>query len=458
MRRVSHSSNAGLALVAMLVVTGTLTACGGGGGGGGTLANGNPAACSATGEKQFVLDAMREWYLWNDLLPGNVNINDFGSPESLLAFLATFSPDDGSGSPIDRFSSINSAAADSAFFGEGQFEGFGFSRRFVAANDLRLTRVFTSSPAFDASPRLERGQRIVALNGRSIAAIEAAEGVGAVLDTSPLEFTMRRPDNTEFVVTIAQGLVTIDPIPQFRIIPLPGTPGIGYMELATFISTADPAFDSVFGQFSAAGVTDVIVDLRYNGGGLVSTAELLGDYLGGIAWQNLVFSETLFNADRAAANDDVEFFELRGNSVNLQRLVIIASNNTASASELVTNSIDAFIDVVIVGDDTFGKPVGQIGLEFCEQILRPTSFQTVNANGFGDYFDGLPVDCPALDDLNVAVGADNDPNIEAAVDFLSSGSCPTMSAPGGISKPSAAEFRRKNEWRGPASREFAGAF
>ncbi|MBT8100151.1 MAG: hypothetical protein KJO82_10390 [Gammaproteobacteria bacterium] len=455
MKREMHTLKNRITSVASCLSVMMLSACGGGGGGD-ALANGGTGECSQTAQKQFVLDAMLDWYLWNDLLPTNVDVNDYTSPESLLAFLSTFSPDDGFGNSIDRFSSINTAAADSAFFGEGQFEGFGFSSRFVAADDLRLTRVFSSSPAFDAG--LERGQRIVELDGRTIAQIEAAEGVGAVFDTSPLEFRMRETNGNEFVVSITQGLVTIDPVPQSRIIPLPGTPGIGYIELATFISTADPEFDTVFGQFAAAGVSDVIVDLRYNGGGLVSTAELLGDYLGGIAWQNLVFSETLFNADRSAANDDVEFFELRGNSVNLQRLVIIASSNTASASELVTNSVDAFIDVVIVGDDTFGKPVGQIGLEFCEQILRPTSFQTVNANGFGDYFDGLPVDCPATDDLSIPVGANNDPNIEAADEFLSAGSCPTAAAPGGVSKPVAAGIRLQNEWRGPAWREFAGAY
>lgn len=440
---------------AALLVTAGLAACGGGGGVG--PVSGPPAACSNDGQKQFVLDAMRAWYLWNDLLPASVDLDGFASPDDLLEFLTTFSPDDGGGNPIDRFSFITSVEAEEAFFGEGQFEGFGFSSRFVAAGDLRLTRVFASSPANAAG--LVRGQRILELDGRTIAAIEAAEGVSAVLGTSPLDFTMRRPDGSEFTVTIAHDIVTIDPVPQFRIIPVQGTPGVGYMELATFISTADPEFDNVFGQFAAAGVTDVIVDLRYNGGGLVSTAELLGDYLGGAVAQNLVFSETQFNAEMATANNRTEFFELRGNSLNLSRLVVIATRSTASASELVTNSMEPHAaDVVIVGDDTFGKPVGQVGLQFCEQVLRPTSFQTVNADGFGDYFDGLPVDCPAADDLEVAVGADDDPNVEAALAYLSSGACPVAALPGGQAKPSAQWSGKMLDRRGPPAREFADAF
>ncbi len=66
----------------------------------------NNISCSETGQKDFVLAAMQDWYLWNDLLPNNVNVDNHATPEALLAFLMTFSPDDGSGQPIDKFSFI----------------------------------------------------------------------------------------------------------------------------------------------------------------------------------------------------------------------------------------------------------------------------------------------------------------------------------------------------------------
>jgi len=419
------------------------------------------AACSLEGQKQFVLDNMRAWYFWNDLLPAQVDTSQFATPEDLLAFLTTFSPDitpdDGIDNPVDRFSFINTAAADQAFFGEGKFEGFGFSSRFVAENDLRLSRVFFDSPANRAG--LARGQQIIALNGRTIAEIEANEGVSAVLDLSPLEFTMREMDGTEFTVEITQDIVTIDPVPQSRIIVDPSgvRPPVGYMELATFISTADAKMDTVFADFRAQGVNDVILDLRYNGGGLVSTSELLGDLLGGDVAENLVYSNTVFNELRAPANNSTEFFERRGNSMSLVRLVVIASRSTASASELVINGMGPHVEVTIVGDDTFGKPVGQVGLEFCEKILRPTAFQTLNANDFGDYFFGLPVDCAAPDDLNVAVGADNDPNIEAALSYLDTGACAAAAIPGAQFKLEAAKPVPQLELRGTPAREFANA-
>ncbi len=424
------------------------------------------AACSVQGQKQFVLDSMRAWYFWNDLLPAQVDTTQFATPEDLLAFLTTFSPDltpnDGIDNPVDRFSFINTAAADQAFFGEGRFEGFGFSSRFVAENDLRLTRVFFDSPANRAG--LARGQQIVALNGRTIADIQANEGVNALFDLSPLEFTMRpvggSPDGSDdFTTSITKDIVTIDPVPQARIITDPAgiRPPVGYMELATFISTADAQMDAVFADFRAQGVNDVILDLRYNGGGLVSTSELLGDFLGGDVAENLVYSKTVFNALRAAENNSTEFFERRGNSMSLVRLVVIASRSTASASELVINGMEPHVEVAIVGDDTFGKPVGQVGLEFCEKILRPTSFQTLNADDFGDYFFGLPVDCAAPDDLDVAVGADNDPNIEAALSYLDTGGCPAASFPGTQFKLEAAQVVPQLELRGTPAREFANA-
>ena len=94
-----------------------LTACtvsddGGGGGNG----NNGLASCSNGDQKRFVRDAMQDWYLWNDLLPNNISVSDYDSPEELVADLMNYSPDDGTGNPIDRFSFVGSAAADAAFF------------------------------------------------------------------------------------------------------------------------------------------------------------------------------------------------------------------------------------------------------------------------------------------------------------------------------------------------------
>lgn len=376
------------------------------------------SACSNDAQKQFVLDRMRDVYFWNDLLPASVNLAAYATPEALLEYLVSFQP-------LDNFSYIDLAEADAQFFVAGQYQGYGFSTRFVAADELRFTRVFASSPANAAG--FARGQQIIALNGRTIADIEANEGVGTLFALPALEFSIRRADGSEFTTSVSHDLVTIDPVPQWRIIDRQDGTSVGYFELATFINTANTTFDTVFREFAQAGVSDIVIDLRYNGGGLVSTTELLGDYFGGAIANQLVFSKTRFNANNAASNRNTYFRQLVA-SANLSRLVVIATSNTASASELLTNSMEPYADVSIVGSATLGKPVGQVGIEFCDKILRPTAFETLNANDEGGYYGGLPADCDAVDDLSIPVGDDADPNLVAALTLLETGSCPAQSS------------------------------
>ncbi|MCZ6808443.1 MAG: S41 family peptidase [Proteobacteria bacterium] len=429
-------------LYMLVAATLTFAGCSASDGGGAGPQVGTPA-CENDSQKLFVLETMRDIYFWYDLLPVSVDGSLYASPEELLAFLVSFQP-------LDDFTFITSAEADAQFFGAGQFEGFGFSTRFEAADDLRFTRVFSGSPA--ALAGFQRGQRILELDGRTIAEIEANEGLNVVFDQSPLEFTIRNLDASEFIVTVSHDVVTIDPLPQWRVIDMGGVP-VGYVEFATFVSTADPVFNDVFSDFNAAGVTDVIIDMRYNGGGLVNTARLLGDHLGGSVPGQL-FSITVFN-DKNTFRNETELFEPIPNSMNLSRLVVIATSGTASASELVINSMETHADVTIVGDTTFGKPVGQVGALFCDKILRATAFETLNSLNEGGYFNGLPVDCSATDDITEVVGSATDPNLIAALTYLETGACPP--APAMLKSKLDTGFRQSS-LRRPASREFAGAY
>lgn len=420
---------------------------------------GQPSSCSNDGQKQFVLDALYDWYLWNDQLPTNINIADYATPESLVTEVTeTYGPQKPDGTPLDRFSSVGSLQADQQFFGEGRYEGFGFSWR-EEGGEMRFTGAFPDSPAAIAG--FARGETVVTLDGRTYADIVAAEGINAFFDAADtVSFEIRRLDTTTYSADVTKAIVTIPPVPQSRLIDVGnGVPPVGYMEFRTFISTAEPRFATVFADFAAAGVTDVIIDMRYNGGGLVRTAELLGDYLGSVANPGDIFSRTEFNADRAPANNSIDLFAnpAVANGLNTSRFIVIGTKGTASASELVTNSLIPYADVWIVGDNTFGKPVGQVGIEFCEKILRPTSFRTANALGDGDYFDGLPVDCPAADDLGVPVGDDNDPNVIAALSIATTGACPAPAASSSAQEVTIEPFIRYPQGRGNAAREFAGA-
>ena len=436
-----------------------LAGCGGDGLGG----PGAPTQCSNDNQKQYVLDGLYYWYLWNDMLPANINIADYPSPEALVYEVTrTYGPQQPAGGPLDRFSSVGSAQADQQYYGEGKYEGFGFGWLMEGA-DMRFSQVFEDSPAFAAG--FGRGQTVLRIDGRTIAEINANEGINAALDQNTAEFEVRNLDLTTFTVSVSKDIVTINPIPQYRTIDLgDGAPPVGYMEFATFISTAHDNqggndFDDVFAAFIAAGVEDVIIDLRYNGGGLVDTANLLANHLGGLNNSGQVFSNTEFNADRSSEND-IDYFSNRANAIDLNRLIIIASDRTASASELVINGLDPFVTggVYIVGDNTFGKPVGQVGLTFCDKVLRPTAFKKSNAAGFGDYFDGLPVDCAVADDLSVPVGDANDPNVIAALSYVEGVGCPVAAQSGGQQKADYLFDSLRPDISGRPEREFAGAY
>jgi C-terminal processing protease CtpA/Prc len=439
-----------------------IAACGGGGGGGGNADFTTPdtSECSNDEQKQFVLDNLYAWYLWNDLLPQDINIDDYASPEELIIRVTgEFGPQGASG-PIDRFSFVRTLESEQDFLDGTLGELFGFSYRFVdeELTDFRIVRVFSGSPSDLGG--LARGQRIVTVNGRSVTDIAVNEGLSSYfVNNRTVTFEIERPGVNEFT-TITKAVVTIDPVPQWRLIDRgEGIAPVGYLQLDTFIDTADPRLETVFGEFRSAGVTDVIIDMRYNGGGLVRTAELVGDYLGaGIAPGELFFTQE-FNAERAELNNELSFFtnSQQFETITLSRFVTIATRSTASASELVTNGIMPYADTRIVGDRTAGKPVGQIGLSFCDKIMRPVAFRYANANGNTDFFDGLPVDCAAPDDLSTEIGADDDPNVIAALSFFDTGACPAAAADGAL-KPAESAPVFDRDWRGTPAQQYLDAY
>jgi C-terminal processing protease CtpA/Prc len=213
----------------------------------------------------------------------------------------------------------------------------------------------------------------------------------------------------------------------------------GYVNLRTFINTADPALRNAFASFRAAGVTDIIVDLRYNGGGLVSIAELVGDLLGRNRTTSEVFSFTTFRPEKSS-NNSTRFFQPKAESVAPTRIAFIGTTGSASASELVINAFIPYLhaNAALVGTNTYGKPVGQIALDLsaCDDRLRVVAFKTENAARQGDYYDGLAskveASCQAGDDLFKPMGDPAEASTRAALDFLQGKACTRIASGGGI--------------------------
>ena len=257
-----------------------VASCGGGGGGGSVV----PGACSATNQKQFVLDVTRDWYLFQSDLPAAINTGDYPTAQELLDALTATARAQGK----DRFFSyLTTPDADSSFLLEGQYIGFGF-RTSIQTDRLLLPDVYEGSPADTGG--LVRGAEITAVDSGS-----GYVPMATILATDPdleqvfgpategvqrgLRFVLPGGQPIEAVFTKA--IVTIPPVPAggATILALPSNPTVpvGYINLRTFISTADAPLRNAYAQFRAQGIQYFIVDFRYNGGGLVSIADLVGD-------------------------------------------------------------------------------------------------------------------------------------------------------------------------------------
>ena len=210
---------------------------------------------------------------------------------------------------------------------------------------------------------------------------------------------------------------------------------IGYLNLRTFISTADPQLRAAFATFRAQGVTQMIVDLRYNGGGLLSTAELMANLLGGNRVRSEVFDYVTYRSEKSS-NNNTAFFAPQPQSVSAMKIAFIGMGGTASASELVINGFVPYLhaNAGLIGTNTYGKPVGQVALDraACDDRLRVVAFALQNANRQGAYYDGLATtveaSCQAADDLTRPLGDPAEASTRQALDYLAGRSCTPITA------------------------------
>jgi C-terminal peptidase prc len=325
--------------------------------------------------------------------------------------------------PLDTtFSYITSRAASDAFYSESQYLGFGLSTS-VSATEMRVLQVFADSPASEAG--LDRGARVTAIGGVPVAtlietgAIDAAFGPATEGVEVAVAFTTR--GGTARAVTMRKRPVTIPTVSLTRVFDVDGRK-VGYVFFRNFVRPSVAALDEAFAALREAGVTELVLDLRYNGGGLVDVAVHLASLIGGTPTSNQVFAEYRHN-DRNRRRDETLRFSAPAQALGLSRVVVIATQGSASASELVINGLEPFVPVIVVGDRTYGKPVGQYVLPFCDKVLAPVSFSMVNANGQGDYFSGLPADCQAGDDIAHDLGDAAEASLAEALGFIRTGAC-----------------------------------
>lgn len=377
--------------------------------------------CSTLGQVQFVRTTLRDIYLWYRDLPDPAP-SSFSSPEAYLEAVRNKTLD-------ESYSYVADRAESDAFFSESQFIGVGLSYRQTAATELRVTQVFPGSPAADAG--LARGDYLLAVNGTAVGTLLGNNGLDAAFGPSTagvaVTLAWRTPEGGFFSARLVKRAVTIPTVSQTAVYDLGRAGRVGYVHFRNFVQPSTAALNTAFADLSAADVHELILDMRYNGGGLISVATHLAGLIGGEPTRNQVFVE-FFHNDKNTAQNSVQRFPVPANALGLSRLVVITTRGSASASEAIINSLRPFIPVTVVGETTFGKPVGQYGFDFCDKTLFPVAFQVRNALGQGDYFDGIPADCAAPDDLDHALGESREGSVAEALRYVQTGSCSSVAA------------------------------
>jgi C-terminal peptidase prc len=358
---------------------------------------------------------MQEWYLWYGQLP-DPDPAGFSSPEEYLEAVR-YRPLDSS------FSYIGDQAATDAYYSASQFIGIGFSMKQTTSTQVRISQVFPRSPASEAG--LARGDFLLTVDGRSVAELLSTGQLNEALGPSEIGFTVtlgwRTPGAPEQEATVTKRAVTIPTVSATRVYDNGGS-RVGYVFFRNFVEPSIEALNRAFDRLLADGVTDLVLDLRYNGGGRVNVAQHLASLIGGEGTTGRVFVRFRHN-DKKSASNETWTFESRPNALDLPRLVVIATGSSASASEMVINSLRPFLNVTVVGERTFGKPVGQYGLDFCDKTLFPVAFSTENAQGEADYFNGIRANCAAADDLGRPIGDPGEASLAEALYVLRAGGC-----------------------------------
>lgn len=432
----------------VLALAALLSSCGGGGGGTASSqpppnsGGGNPppaATCSVRDRQNWAAAQIREWYFFPETLPASLDPAPYSTVDDYIDALTATARAQGR----DRFFTyITSIAEENAFINSGQSAGFGIRLALASGSRLFVTEAFEGAPGLAAG--IDRGTEILAIgtssaNLRTVSSILSSEGGAGITNalgpnTAGTTRVLRIADaGGTREVTVAKTDFELLPVSTrygARIIN-DGGRQVGYVNLRTFIGTAEDALEAAFRQFRAAGITEIIVDFRYNGGGLVRIADLMGDLLGGNRAASEVFSYTAFRPEKAAQYDDTRFFQPNSDAVSPTRIAFIGTGGTASASELVINSFIPYLNgnVALVGTNTFGKPVGQVGIDraACDDRLRIVAFAAQNAARQGAYYNGLaavmPATCQAPDDITRPLGDPQEASIARALDFLAGRSC-----------------------------------
>jgi carboxyl-terminal processing protease len=416
--------------IAVLALTAVLSGCGGGG----STGVATPTSCSLQAQKDWVGRYMDDTYLWEAISP-RPDPAPFDSADAYLQARLYEGNDPGSpGIPADRFSRSEPAENFQRFYGEGRTLGYGISVAGIEVRGQPEAPLFVRwvEPQSDGAARgVRRGDRVLALNGRPAAEIIDADDFSALVAEDAgeqLRLQLRDTAGVEREVTVTAGEFALTPVPQDFIVTTPQGRRLGVVLVKDMIEPGRAGLQTAFQRFRNEGVDDLVLDLRYNGGGLVSFGGVLASYAAGSRGAGRDYAVLRHNARRAASDDQRFPFENQplavGQGQGLPRVFVLTGSRTCSASEQVINGLRGVgIEVVTIGGTSCGKPVGSRPSTACGRTYSVINFESLNALGQGRYFDGFEASCPVAEDFTRAFGDPEEPLLRAAMRWADNGLC-----------------------------------
>ena len=421
---------------------------------------------------------LRSWsnelYLWYDEIvdrdPSLYSTSDYFG---LLKTTATTA----SGNPKDKFHFTYPTDQWIALAQSGTEAGYGAQWVVIPGTaSRRIVVAYTEpgSPAVDASANLARGAEVLLVDGMDVNTSTQA-GIGTLNaglfpsqagETHTFEIRDLGSTTTR-MVTMQSAIVTSTPVLKTKTLSTSsGT--VGYLLFTDHVATAEQELIDSVTQLKADGITDLVLDLRYNGGGLLDIASELAYMIAGpVPTAGQTFENIVFNDKNPATNPvtgqplqpipfhttALGFSATAGQALptlNLSRVFVLTGPNTCSASESIINSLRGVgVEVIQIGSTTCGKPYGFYPQDNCGTTYFTIEFKGVNAQGFGDYTDGFspsntvgggtPVPgCSVADDFTHALGDPAETRLATALANRAGQSCPAptgTAAPKGLSTP-----------------------
>jgi carboxyl-terminal processing protease len=370
-------------------------------------------------------DLMKVMYLWYNYMP-TVKLSNYSDPEDLLEALRY--------TPRDKWSFVADFDAFMASM-EGSFVGHGIRMGLDDDYNVRVVSLYEGSDLWPLGVR--RGWIVKEVNDTPIAPIFISGNstaydnlMGPATAGVTNKFLFVEPDGNEVTYYSTKASFTINSVTASSILDL-SSGKTGYLCFESFIEPSYEELNEAFADFKANNVTDLILDLRYNTGGYMSIANQLSSLVVDPSYSDKICYKLKYNT--LVANDWDETYNfvdsLLSAGLGLNRIVFITTRNTASASEVVINSLKPYIEVSLVGDTTYGKPAGMNlwGFPFPTQsvpepdykyVFAPITFEYVNASDQGGFYGGMPPDVLAVDDIKHDFGDPEELSLKAAIAVL----------------------------------------